>query len=119
MTEDRKSYENRKGYLNIIPPPISSEASSEKPTSIFHTLSFSLNIKIFNIEMIEKEHFSKTKVSLVTFFSHSRGQSPLGEMIQQINKVPNYSEVNTAINLLSQTTKIFIAIFPNPNAYRK
>lgn len=56
------------------------KASSEKPFSIFHTISFSLNIKIFNIEMTEKEHLSKAKVSLVTFFfPHSRGQSHLGK----------------------------------------
>lgn len=70
--------------------------------------------------MTEKEHLSKAKVSLVTFFfCWLKGPKSLGEMSRQINKVPNHSEVSTAINLLSQTTKIFIAIFPKPNAYRK
>lgn len=57
-----------KGSLILYLLPSALKTSSEKPTSIFHTLSFSLNIKIFNIEMTEKEHLSKAKVSLVTFF---------------------------------------------------
>lgn len=50
------------------------------------------------------------------FFSGPRRAKTFGEMTQQINKAPNHSEVSTAINLLSQITKIFIAVFPKLNA---
>ena len=63
-----------------------------------------------------EECLSKAYVSIVTFFSGPKRAKTFGEMSQQINKAPNHSEVSTAINLLSQIIKIFIAVFPKLNA---